>query len=108
MHLPLKHQIMKRALLLLAFLTASIAAFSQTPAAPKDTAKKDTAWKIHGNNTLLINQASFSNWAAGGVNAVALNALFDYDFNYKVDKWSWDNKAIIGYGISKTNGTGWR
>ncbi|MBS1528374.1 MAG: DUF3078 domain-containing protein, partial [Bacteroidetes bacterium] len=76
--------------------------------AAKDSVKKDTAWKIHGENTLLINQASFSNWAAGGVDAVALNVLFDYDFNYKKDKWSWDNKAIVGYGLSKQNGTGWR
>ncbi|MBS1501151.1 MAG: DUF3078 domain-containing protein [Bacteroidetes bacterium] len=99
---------MKRILLSLAFLTVSLAGFSQTVPAPQDSVKKDTAWKIHGENTLLINQASFSNWAAGGVDAVALNVLLDYDFNYKKDKWSWDNKAILGYGLSKQNGTGWR
>jgi hypothetical protein len=100
---------MKRLLPFLILLAASLTGFSQTTTpAPKDTTKKDSIWKIHGVNTLLINQASFSNWAAGGVNAVALNALFDYDFNYKKDKWNWDNKAILGYGISKTNGTGWR
>jgi hypothetical protein len=100
---------MKRLLPFLILLATSLTGFSQiTPPAPKDTTKKDTVWKIHGNNTLLINQASFSNWAAGGVNAVALNALFDYDFNYKKGDWSWDNKAIVGYGISKTSGIGWR
>lgn len=99
---------MKRTLLLLSLLTASITVFAQTAPATKDTTKKDSIWKIHGQNTVLINQSSFKNWAAGGVNSVAVNALFDYDFNYKKDKWNWDNKAIAGYGISKQDGIGWR
>jgi hypothetical protein len=98
---------MKSTLLILTFLCASLAGFSQTTTA---TAPKDTThlWTIHGQNTLLINQSSFSNWAAGGVNSVAANIVLDYDFDYKKDKWSWDNKTIFGYGISKQNGTGWR
>src|ERR1700756_4472443 len=99
---------MKRTLLLAASLLIGFAACAQTAPALKDTTKKDTIWKIHGQNTILINQASFSNWAAGGVNAVALNVLFDYDFDYKKGDWSWDNKAIIGYGLSKQDGIGWR
>lgn len=99
---------MKRILLLAACSIISVTAFAQTAAAPKDTTKKDTAWKIHGQNTILINESSFSNWAAGGVNSVALNALFDYDFDYKKGNWSWDNKTIVGYGLSKQNGFGWR
>jgi hypothetical protein len=97
---------MKTPLLLLTFLCLSIAGFSQAP----DTAKKDTTpiWTIHGQNTILLNQSSFSNWAAGGVNSFALNVVFDYDFDYKKDKWSWDNKAIAGYGTSKQNGIDWR
>ena len=95
---------MKQTLLIAAFLFTCLAGYSQaTP--PKDTTK---VWTIHGQNTLLINQSSFSNWAAGGVNSVATNILLDYDFNYKKGVWSWDNKAIAGYGISKQNGTGWR
>ncbi|HVV55802.1 MAG TPA: DUF3078 domain-containing protein [Mucilaginibacter sp.] len=97
---------MKRTLLLIALLATGYTAFSQT--VTKDTVKKDTAWKIHGENTILLNQSSFSNWAAGGVNSLAGNLLFDYDFNYKKDKWSWDNKAIVGYGLSKQTGIGWR
>ncbi|WP_428328929.1 DUF3078 domain-containing protein [Mucilaginibacter sp.] len=95
---------MKQTLFTLSFICFYLAAFSQvTP--PKDTTKH---WTIHGQNTLLISQSSFSNWSAGGVNSVAANLVLDYDFNYKKDKWSWDNKAIAGYGISKQNGTGWR
>lgn len=98
---------MKKTLLLLIMLCTAVAAFSQgtTPAPVKDTTR---VWTIHGTNTILINQSSFSNWSAGGVNALATNVVFDYDFNYKKGKWSWDNKAILGYGISKVAGTGWR
>src|ERR1700761_3606516 len=98
---------MKRILLLLTLLTAGIAAYSQSPAA-KDTTKKDTLWKIHGQNTILVSQSSFKNWASGGTNAFAANVVFDYDFDYKRDKWSWDNKVILGYGLSDQTGLGWR
>jgi hypothetical protein len=96
---------MKTVLLILSFLCLSLAGFSQTTPPSQDTTK---IWTIHGQNTFLINQASFNHWAAGGTNAVAANLVLDYDFNYKKDKWSWDNKAIVGYGLSKQNGTGWR
>jgi hypothetical protein len=76
----------------------------------QDTLRKDTIhyWTIHGQNTFLISQSSFSNWAAGGVNSFAANLVLDYDFDYKKAKWSWDNKTIIGYGLSDQTGVGWR
>lgn len=95
---------MKSVLLLTLSLGLGVAAYAQTTPAP-DTTK---VWTIHGQNTLLINQSSFSHWAAGGQNAVAANAVLDYDFDYKKGKWSWDNKVILGYGLSKQNGTDWR
>jgi hypothetical protein len=98
---------MKNSLLILTFLCLSYAAsYAQAPATPpKDTTK---IWTIHGENTFLINQSSFNHWAAGGTNAAAANLVLNYDFNYKKDKWSWDNKAIAGYGLSKQSGTDWR
>lgn len=76
----------------------------------QETATKDTThyWTIHGQNTFLLSQSSFSNWAAGGANSFAANLLLDYDFDYKKAKWSWDNKTIIGYGLSDQTGLGWR
>jgi hypothetical protein len=65
-------------------------------------------WKIKGENTFLINQSAFSNWAAGGVNSFAGNVVFNYDFNYRHDKWSWDNKAIAAYGLTFQKATDWR
>jgi len=99
---------MKRILFLLLLLCPGVVAFSQTTATTTLTTHLDTPWHIHGQNTLLLSQSSFSNWSAGGTNAFAVNAVFDYDFNYKRDKWSLDNKAILGYGSSKQNGLGWR
>ncbi|NCD67957.1 DUF3078 domain-containing protein [Mucilaginibacter agri] len=88
--------------------------YAQNPTAPPPPPKPNTVdttnkvWKIHGQNTLLINQSSFSNWAAGGINSLAANAILDYDFNYKRDKWSWDNKVILAYGLSRQPDIGWR
>lgn len=65
-------------------------------------------WKLSGENTFMINQSAFSNWAAGGINSFAGNLMFNYDLNYKKDKWSWDNKAILAYGQSKQKSIGWR
>jgi hypothetical protein len=102
---------MKQILPLLLLLFISFSAFSQATA-KKDSSgkavKKDTAWKIHGQNTFLVSQSSFSNWAAGGVNSFAANIVLDYDFDYKKGDWSWDNKTIFGYGLSDQAGLGWR
>jgi hypothetical protein len=97
---------MKKTLLILTFSLLAYAGYCQAPATPpKDTTK---IWTIHGQNTFLINQSSFTHWAAGGANAFAANIVLDYDFDYKKGKWSWDNKIIFGYGLSKSAGTGWR
>lgn len=95
---------MKKTLPLLLF--AALFSFSLKSVA--QDASADTAWTISGENTFLINQSSFSNWAAGGVNSFAANLILNYDFNYKKDKWSWDNKIIAGYGLTHQRQTDWR
>lgn len=95
---------MKKLALLLSLSFASLIGHAQTPVVA-DTTK---TWTIHGENTFLINQSSFSNWASGGVNSVAGNILFNYDFNYKKNKLTWDNKVILGYGLSKQQNIGVR
>jgi hypothetical protein len=61
-------------------------------------------WTRKGVFTLLANQSSFNNWLAGGQNNFAGNANINYDFNYKDDNWSWDNKLIMAYGLTKIKG----
>jgi len=91
---------MKKILFTLLSITYSIIAFAQ-----EDSTKN---WTIKGENTFLINQSSFTNWAAGGVNSFAGNVIFNYDFNFKKDKWSWDNKVLAAYGQTFQKETDWR
>jgi hypothetical protein len=98
---------MKHVLLLTTLVCLSVWGYAQTPTKPN---QPDTThvWTIHGQNTFLINQSSFSNWSAGGANSFAGNVVLDYDFDYKKAKWSWDNKVIVGYGLSDQKDLGWR
>ncbi len=68
-------------------------------AAKLDTAKKQEGWTVRGTNVLLLNQAAFSNWVAGGINSVALTARADYEFNLKKGKNLWENRILMGYGL---------
>ncbi|WP_343560060.1 DUF3078 domain-containing protein [Sphingobacterium sp.] len=92
-----------KSIILIALSLISFRSFSQE--IPTDTAK---TWTIKGENTFLINQSSFSNWAAGGVNSFSGNLTLNYDFNYKKDKWSWDNKVLAAYGLTFQKESDWR
>ena len=62
---------------------------------------QDTIWKVNGALGLKFNQVALTNWAAGGQNSLAMNAIFDFKANYKKDRWKWDNLIHLGYGLSK-------
>lgn len=66
-------------------------------------------WHNSGVFALNMSQASFTNWAAGGQNSVALNGLINMAANYKMGVSAWDNALTIGYGkmIQKGNDLGW-
>lgn len=59
-------------------------------------------WKTKGNLIFLFNQSTFENWKAGGENNIAGNLGINYDFNYKKNKITWDNKVIASYGLIQT------
>ncbi len=65
-------------------------------------------WDVTGKMTFLLNQSSFSNWVAGGSNTVAGNIALNYDFNYRKNRWRWDNKFTMTYGLSYVDGQGMR
>ena len=67
-----------------------------------DTAKE--GWTKKGTNSLLFNQAAFSNWVSGGVSSVGLLANADYEFNLRKGKTMWDNRIILGYGLQTNEG----
>ncbi|MBU7570720.1 MAG: DUF3078 domain-containing protein [Flavobacterium sp.] len=90
--------IKKLTLLMLCFFGMTKAK-AQEAAAPADTTK---TWQTKGNASLLFNQSTFDNWLAGGENNISGTLGVNYDFNYKKDDLTWDNKVIASYGIVKT------
>ncbi len=104
---------MKKNLLLVTLLSISFS-FAQTT--EQDLLKKNeeaikslgeerpNGWLKKGTFTALASQSSFDNWLAGGQNNFAGNLGLNYDFNYKNDVWTWDNKLIASYGITKIKG----
>ena len=91
-------------LLLLALLLAGI-----NPAAFGQDADTIQGWQKSGVFSLNVSQATFTNWAAGGQNSVALNGLVNLGANFRMGKSAWGNALIIGYGkmIQKGNDLGW-
>jgi len=90
-------------LLILCFVLAGLSINAQEK--EKDSVSN---WTKKGVFTLLFNQASFSNWIAGGENSVSGTVSINYDFNYKKGDLTWDNKIITKYGVSNVSGTGTR
>lgn len=67
-------------------------------------AQKDTSyWKKASQFALNFNQGSFSNFAAGGVNSVALGVIFNKKAEYKKEKNTWTNDFQFQFGTLWTN-----
>lgn len=65
-------------------------------------------WSIQGQNTLMLNQAAFSNWVGGGANNIGWLAGTNYNLTYKKGKNLLENIIILGYGQNDTEGLGKR
>ncbi len=91
-------------LLLVLFLFISFIGFAQDAddATTEDEVKD--GWTKTGTISLLLNQSAFSNWTAGGDNNLSGNLNLNYDLNYIKGDWTWDNKLIAAYGLSKNKG----
>ncbi|MBN2807466.1 MAG: DUF3078 domain-containing protein [Prolixibacteraceae bacterium] len=63
-----------------------------------------TYWKKGGNYALNFTQVSFTNWAAGGQNAIAGATKLKVFANYNRANASWENVLNMGYGLSKVQG----
>lgn len=105
---------MKKILLTIAFAFAFTGSFAQVnekelmkkteETVAKIKEEKPFGWEKKGMFTVLLNQSNFNNWLAGGQNSIAGNAGFKYDFNYKSETWTWDNKLMANYGLTKLQG----
>lgn len=87
---------MKKGILLVLTLLCMTAVIAQ------EKVKDTTYWTKNGKVTFLFNQSSFSNWVAGGDNSIAGNLTTFYEFNYKKDKWLWNNRIDAAFGLTKT------
>jgi hypothetical protein len=58
------------------------------------------AWYIGGSGAISFNQAAFSNWSAGGQNAIGLDAYIDFVANYHKGRHVWGNTLSLGYGFN--------
>ncbi len=62
------------------------------------------AWKKGGFGAINFNQMSFTNWAAGGINALSVTTLGNVYANYAKDKVTWNNNLDIAYGMIQNKG----
>ncbi|MGV6828814.1 MAG: DUF3078 domain-containing protein [Flavobacteriales bacterium] len=92
---------MKKIILLFALISTTFIGFSQET---KDEEAPKEGWTRGGNISLLFNQSAFSDWVAGGQNNISGTLGINYDFNYKKEGLTWDNKIIVAYGLSKNKG----
>ena len=91
---------MKKTLLFaFSLLLSTGLAFSQ------EEEEKDTipnGWTREGNIQLLFNQSAFNKeWTGGGTSSIAGNLSVDYQFNYKMDDFTWNNRIFGNYGLTK-------
>ena len=86
---------MRHSIFLVALVLLSATSISAQEKAP-------TLWTKAGFVGLKFTQSSFTNWAAGGENALALDAQFTYQADYKNEKHLWQNRVELNYGFNQT------
>ncbi len=65
---------------------------------PENIGKK---WEVGGANTLLFNQVSLTNWAAGGQNSITIAAGSNLFLNFLKNRMKWTNSLDLNYAIQK-------
>src|SRR5690606_2694667 len=75
-------------------------------AANAQETKTDTlaqGWSKSGNASLIFSQSAFNTeWQGGGTSNYSLNAAVNYNFNYRKEDFTWDNRIVAEYGVTKT------
>lgn len=66
--------------------------------------KEPTRWFYYGQNNLVFNQSSFSNWNSGGNNNIGVIGKVNYNVSYKNHKHFLDNHIQLGYGFVASEG----
>ena len=66
--------------------------------------KDPIKWFYYGQNNIVFNQSSFSNWNSGGNNNIGIIGKVNYTFSYKNGRNFLDNNIQLGYGFVASQG----
>ncbi len=66
--------------------------------------KDDNKWFYYGQHNLVFNQASFSNWNAGGNNNIGVIGKVNYNLSYKTGNHYLENILQMGFGFVASSG----
>lgn len=61
-------------------------------------------WFYYGQNNLVFNQSTFSNWNSGGNNNIGVIGKINYILTYKNEKHFLENILKLGYGFVSSRG----
>jgi hypothetical protein len=95
-----------RILVVLFAVTIPFAAFAQEKKEDKDTVKY--GWTHSLISTLNLSQVSYTNWAAGGDNALAYNLLIDGRSFNEEEHTNWTTNYKFSYGQARLANLGMR
>ena len=89
-------------------LSAIVLSMAATSVMAEDAAEDaNKHWTKSGNASLQFTQGYISkNWYKGGVSSFALLGTADYTFNYKYEKFAWDNAIEAPFGCCDMSGRG--
>jgi hypothetical protein len=72
-----------------------------TEITPKKPKEEHIGWEDKATFILLFNQSAFNyDWQGGGTSNIAGNTTLHYEFNYKKNSLTWDNRIIADYGLT--------
>jgi hypothetical protein len=87
--------------LLFTFILFAFAANAQGENEDQNETPPD-GWTSEGKFQLLFNQSAFNaEWTGGGTSSMAANLVLDYNLNYRKGNFTWDNKFLANYGLTK-------
>lgn len=71
----------------------------------QEPAEQEEGWSSAGKFQLLFSQSAFNDeWKGGGTSSLAANVSLDYELNYREGSFTWNNKLLGTYGLTKSKG----
>jgi hypothetical protein len=67
----------------------------------QETEESSKPWKTGAQFALTFSQSSFTNWSAGGDNAISVNGYINWFGDYTKGKSLWENRLDLAYGTTK-------